>query len=174
MPLVLQRFNAWAKRQGLPPRSEASLRRKALGLGLSVVPQGEWVMIGAAARQIGRSIGCLQEWTRHGWLRHRRGTVWRPSLVALARERPHLFAGCNPDGLRELLQDAALTDAILAAYPARRAMPCRPRAVECITTGQVFPSMRAAGRALHLDGSAVALAVREDRPAGGLRFRLVA
>lgn len=174
VPLLVQRWNAWARRVGLPPRTEASLRRKAMALGLSLVARGEWVMIGAAARQMGRSIGCMQEWTRHGWLRHRRGVVWRPSLVALARERPHLFAGCDPDGLRQLLQDTELAEGILTAYPRCRAMPCRPRAVECVTTGQVFPSMRAAGRALHLDGSAVALAVREGRPAAGLRFRLVA
>lgn len=173
MPLLLQRWNTWARRMGMPPRTEASLRRKALELGLSLVPRGEWVAIGAAARQLGRSIGCLQEWTRHGWLRHRRGVIWRPSLVALARERPHLFAGCNSSGLRELLQDQELADGILAAYPRCRAMPCRPRPVECLTTGQVFPSLRAAGRALYLDGSAVALAVRKGREAAGLRFRLV-
>lgn len=170
---VVRRWNRWAAGQGIPLRSEASLRRKALALGRSVRPDGEWVAIGTAAQYLGRSESCLQKWIRHGWLRRRHGAIVRASLVALAQDRSHLFAGCPREGLLALLRDEGLADQLTASYPRSRAVPRQRRPVECIDTGEVFTSMRAAGRALHLDGSAVALAVREGRPAAGLRFRLV-
>lgn len=173
MPLVIQRWNTWARRVGLPPRTEASLRRKALELGLSVVPRGAWVSISEVRRLLDRSQSCLYGWVQAGWVQHRPGALHRASLQQLAMDRPHLFAGCPAEGLLELLRDPALAASIRAAHPRARSVPRRPQRVMCVTTGQVFPSMRAAGRRLHLDGSAIGKAVREGREAAGLRFRLV-
>lgn len=174
MDLAVTRWNRWAARQGIPQRSEASLRRKAFELGLSLVPDGAWVAMGIARRHLGRSQQCLNDWAAAGWVRHRPGALQRASLMRLAKRRPHLFAGCPPEGLLALLRDPVLVAGLVAAYPSRRAVPRAPQAVQCESTGQVFASQRAAGRALHLDGSAIGKALREDRPAAGLRFRLVA
>ena len=171
---VITSWNRWAARQGIPARSEASLRRKALELGLSVAARGAWVTVSEARRLLGRSQGCLYAWVQAGWVRHQTGTLQRASLQRLARERPWLFAGCPREGLAELLRDVALADQLVAAYPTRRSVPRTPQPVRCLSTGQVFPSMRAAGQAMHLDGSAIGKAIREGRPAAGLVFRLVA
>lgn len=174
MPLVLQHYNRWAERQGIPVRSEASLRRKALELGLSVVPRGSWVTLNEVRRLLKRSPGCIHGWAAAGWVRHCHGALHRGSLQRLARQRPHLFAGCPVDGLLELLRDEGLVAQLVAAHPQGRAIPRRPQAVECLETGQRFASFRAAGRALFLDGSGVGRAITEDREACGFRFRLVA
>ncbi|MEB3169071.1 MAG: hypothetical protein VKK97_10120, partial [Synechococcaceae cyanobacterium] len=137
MDLVHRRWNAWAQREGIPCRSEASLRRKALELGLSVVPDGQWVAVSIVRRHLERSQPCLYGWAEKGWIVHRPGAVLRSSLVRLARQRPHLFAGCPADGLLALLRDPALVDALVMAYPKARAVPRRSQRVECLTTGQV-------------------------------------
>lgn len=174
MPLVTRRWNQWAAQHGVPPRSEAGLRRKAHAMGWSVACCGAWVTLAAAARLLTRSRRSLQSWMQQGLVVHRRGVIQVASLRRLAQSRPWLFAGCPREGLLELLQDTGLVDQLVAAYPCRRSSPRAPHPVECISTGQRFESMRAAGRELYLDGSSIGKAIKEGREAAGLRFRLAA
>lgn len=174
MPLVVSRWNRWARRSGIPVRSEASLRRKALELGCSLRPNGEWVAMGAVLRCLGRSRQCIYQWVQAGLVLHQPGALQRASLVELARRKPNLFAGCPESGLLELLQDQSLVASLVAAYPRSRAVPRVKCPVFCLETGETYSSCRAAGRVLHLDGSAISKALQEGRAAAGLHFRLVA
>jgi hypothetical protein len=174
---VWREWNIWAKQQGLEPRSLMSLQKKAQALGETQACYGNWIGTGEVARLLGKHRSAIQNWYRAGWVRcHRAGrhsAVSRADLRRLARERPQLFAGSSHEGLVQLLEDERLADEIVTGFPQR--YPTRNQSIRVlwVDRGLVFPSYAAASRAAHVSPSAIARAIREGRPAAGMRFELL-
>lgn len=175
--IVWKEWNVWAKKNGLQPRSRASLQKKAQALGETQLCYGDWIRTGEVARLLGKHRSAIQNWYRAGWIRcYRAGrntSTPRIDLRRLARERPRLFAGCNREGLMLLLEDERLVDGILLEHPERYPTIHQDIRVLWVDRGLVFPSYSAAAKAAHVSPSTIARSIREGRTAAGLRFALL-
>ena len=172
---VAQQFNNWASRHGIPHRSVASLHKKLRALGGSCRCSGTWLQIGDVAQMLGKSRSTISLWCHnHPWIRyHKAGhnsSVNRDDLIRLARERPQLYAGTDRDNLILLLEDEELADSILERFPRRYWAKGRGKRVRWTDTGQVFETLKDAAAATNLDYSSIGKALRQGRPAAGLRF----
>lgn len=172
--LVVQQWNIWATRNGIPHRTSISLRRKLAAIGGTGRAFGSWLCLGDVARMLGKHRSTVLQWANAGFIRYHKGgpysSVNRDDLIQLARERPQLFAGTDRDNLLLLLEDADLADSILERYPRRYWGVGRGRRVRRVDTGQVFATCQAAAQAANLHYTAITKALREGRPAAGMRF----
>lgn len=172
--LVIEHWNAWAEREGIPIRTPGSLGRMADRLGDSRMPDGKWVGVGEVARALGRHPSVIWRWCRRGMVAYcrsgNRSAIKRASLRKLARKMPEAFCGSSRDGLLYVLEDAQLADAIRRDYPERIKGRGNGSPVRCIERDVVFPSCSAAGKALHMSESTVRLSLRTGKPVAGLRF----
>lgn len=166
-PIVVSCYRRWASQQGFPRRTAKALKTRAYLLGQSLRPTGQWLSSSAIAELMGKDRTTISRWALRGLVRRRQRLMCRADVVKLARERPWLFGGCKRGGLVQLLEDEALADMILAAYPKRC---CQTQPLLCVTTGRRFRSIHAAAAACYLDRSSLRIAIREDREVLGLRF----
>lgn len=174
---VCRAWNSWAGRHGIAPRSPQSIRKKAQWLGESFICTGRWVRVGDVAQLLGKHRSAIQKWHKAGWIHcyiaGHQSCVQRDELRRLARERPRLFAGCEREGLFQLLEDERLADWILEQYPERYQSCRNGKRVLWVDRGTVFPSYAAAGRAAHVCPKAIRLSIIEGRRACGYRFALL-
>jgi len=174
---VCREWNRWANKEGIPNRSPQSIRKKLTGLGESTVCLGRWVRLGDVAHLLGKDRSTIQKWANAGWVSYivygHQSCILRADLRRLARERPILFAGCDRQGLVQLLEDEDLAESILAAYPQRYQSSINGKRVLWVDRMQAFPSYAAAGRAAHICSKAIRLGVIEGRPVCGYRFVLL-
>ena len=175
--MVCQQFNGWAVRNGIPPRSTSSLEKRLRRLGTSRRTHGSWLCVGDVARMLGKNRSTVLLWATNGWIRHHKAgscsSVSRDDLIRLARERPRLYAGADRSNLLLLLEDEDLVTEILRQFPRRYCATGRGRRVRWMDTGQEFPTCRAAAKAANLHYTSVSKAIREGRPAAGLRFEAI-
>lgn len=171
---VCYRWNYWASREGLPPRSTHSLARKARKMGWTRFAWGDLVLTGDVARLLGKHRSTVQEWVRQGWItRHgsgRASALSRLELRQLARRKPQVFGGVPRGALVQLLELEELADWILEQAP-KRWQSCRnSHRVRWVDRGLVFNSYGEAGRAAHVNGKAIRNAIAEGRLVCGMRF----
>lgn len=166
-PVVVSCYRRWACQQGFPRRTAKALKTRAYLLGQSLRPTGQWLSSSAIAELLGRDRTGVCRWATCGWVRRRDRLMLRADVVKLARARPWLFGGCERGGLVQLLEDEALADSILAAYPKRS---CQLQPLLCVTTGKRYRSIHAAAAANYIDRRGLVIAMRENREVLGLRF----
>lgn len=172
--MVVQQFNIWATRSGLPHRTATGIRKKLRSLGASTRACGSWIGVGDVARMLGKHRSTILAWASSGLIRHHKAgphsTVNRDDLIKLARDAPLRFAGSDRTNLLLLLEDAELVDAILQRYPRPYCSTGRGRRVRWVDTGKVFATYQEAAEAANLHYSSISKALHEGRPAAGLRF----
>lgn len=178
LPELVQRYNAWAVRQRppLPHRSDKAIWRHACRQRISLRCCGDKLTISDAAALLGVTFERIRRWTRLGYLpTYRYGWLYlaRADLAAMAWERPELFCGISRDCLYQLLEDDDVCDFILRA-DGYRVGPHGQRRVRCIETGQIFPSMAAAGAAVHRNPFGISRAVRRGWAVANRHWELVA
>lgn len=175
---LCNRWNTWAKQQGVPRRSPDSLRKKAQEQGWTVLAWGDQVLIGTVAKLLGKHRSTIQEWVRSGWVTRcgngRSSAISRLELRQLARENPHLFGGVPRADLVQLLELEDLVDWILEQAPKRWQSSRNGTQVRWVDRGLVFPSYAAAGKAAHIDSKAIRRGAIEGKPVCGMRFERVA
>lgn len=168
-PVVPSRYNSWARRQGVPERTEIALRHRCEAEGFSRVCSGEYISTGTIRALTGAGWLTIQRWINTGQLivarSGRKLYINRRTLKRFIRQQPDYFNGLPVSSLTQLVDDATLAEK-LAAQP-RVWVAGKRRQVRCVDTGEVFPSAAAAGRRFHLSRSAVSLAVHGKRTAAG-------
>lgn len=178
LPEVVKRFNLWALRQQppLPRRSDAAIWRHACRQRISLRCCGDKLTISDAANLLGVTFARIRRWTRLGYLpTYHYGWLYvaRADLVAMAWERPELLCGIPRDRLYQLLEDEEVCDHILKA-DGYRVGPLGQRRVRCIETGQVFPSVAAAGAAVSRNPFGISRAVRRGWAVANRHWEFVA
>lgn len=186
--LLVRRYNAWAEENGLPRRTERALHQRIKELGLTIEPYGEYVRAASILSALRVSQNVIEGWIRKGWIapaKHRskpyrrvhwreRGPVRRSfrrrDLVRMARDHPEAFAGAPREGLYSLLEDADLCDAIRAAHPRRLGCLNPARPVKNLSTGETYPSIRAAAEATGLHATLIRASVNKGHRAKGTRW----
>lgn len=173
---VFTRYRHWARKNGYPERTDAAMRAVCEESHASRIATGRWINTGAVRQAMNIGYPMLQRLLSTGLLEGRReGRRWyvsRRNIRRLAQQQPELFAG-RPVSDLLLLLDNPRTAERLAARPAAW-LHGRPRAVQCIETGEVFDSLSAAGRYAHASRSAVYLAASGKREtAGGKHWRYI-
>lgn len=172
-PQVPPRFNAWARRHGLPERSELALCHRCEVEGFSRVCTGSYISTGTIRHLTGAGWLTIQRWINTGELvvarSGRKLYVSRDALRKFVRRRPEYFRGLPVWALTQLVDDEKLANQ-LASQP-RAWVVGKRRQVRCIETGEVFSSAAEAGRRFNLSRSAISLVVRGKRcVAGGRHF----
>lgn len=172
-PVVPSRYNSWARRQGLPERTEIALRQRCEAEGFSRVCSGEYISTGTIRSLTGAGWLTIQRWISTGQLivarSGRKLYINRRTLKKFIRQQPEYFRGLPVSSLTQLVDDQKLAER-LAAQP-RQWVIGKRRKVRCVETGEVFASAAEAGRRFHLSRSAISLAVLGKRDvAGGHRF----
>jgi hypothetical protein len=163
-------YNHWASCNGYPLRTRLALVVMAGRLRLSLRTYGSYVTPGLITSLLPFSAQVCDRWIRLGWLpvyrppgsRHR--YIARADLVAFARARPLELAGCSYEVLMQLLEDHALA-VLIAGFPSRRANT--PKAVLCVESGRVYPSICAAARAHYVVHRAITWAIETGNCAAG-------
>lgn len=177
-PLVVQRYNIWARRNGHPPRTELGMRRKVEQLGVSRRPVGAWITTGLVCQLLGVSTETPLRWLREGLipsLRFGKGAahnhyIKRTDLQKLARLKPHLFGGQDESTLVQLLDHERLAKALVAL---EMPSPKQSKPVVCIETGRRYPSIGKAARAVYVTPSRLQKVVgRVNRTAAGCHWRV--
>ena len=165
--VVVSMYRKWASTKAMPLRTPRAIKCQAYRLQQSLRPTGLWLSSSAIGEMLGKDRSTVKLWANNGWVKRRGRVMSRAGVQQLARDRPWIFGGCNRSGMVQLLEDEALVDSILEAYPSRYG---RPMQVVCSTTGRRYRSARAAAKACYLDRCTVTTAIREGREAFGLRF----
>lgn len=161
-------YNQQASEQGLPRRTKVALRARLQREHGTVVPEYDGWTVKGAARLLGFTRTRLQTWVRQGLLEApmvaRRRVIRTQALRALARQRPELFGGADPDGLAYALDDADWAQQILRDHP-RAQTHARP--VVRLEDGRVFRCMETAAACVGRKGTNIGRAVRTGKPCGG-------
>lgn len=176
-PRVPDAYNRWASDNGYVTRTAAAIWEKAHRIGCSSRQVGEWLTISDIARILAVDTNRIERWRRqfrailrpYAPFNGPRGSVYisRTNLRALARRHPDQMGGLDADRLFMLIEDRDLADHV-ATFPLRRGGPRRP--VRCIDTGETFPTIAAAARAVGLDKQCICQALARGWRAAGRRW----
>ena len=172
-PMVTPAFNCTR-----PPRTEMALRRKACKLGITRTSVGQFITAGAIAKMSGNDFEKVRRWVISGQLPARRygegnGHAYfisRKDLQNFARTYPERFGGLTEGQLVELLDSERLAAKIAAMELPRLVQRV---AVECVETGQRYPSISAAAKAAYVANSRMRTVVIEGTTANGRHYRRV-
>jgi hypothetical protein len=176
-PKVVEVYNRWAKRSGLPKRTKASILSTCSRHKISRKADGFFLTSGKIAELLGVAIDIPQRWAERGYVptihsgkQYDPRYFKRSDLVRLAKQRPDLFGGIERDRLFALLEDEDLADSIAARFPRRKGSGTPVQAVE---SGRIFPSVSAAARALHCTPQGIHSAMRINGTCAGFSWRKV-
>lgn len=182
---ICRHYNLWAATNGRPKRTRASL---VTALSRHRFPRravGSWVTTGGIAATLGLPSSTVEAWARRrdfpgvqGRQGERRpGTpryVYRPDLRDWAKKHPQLFGGIDRAALVMLLEDEELADWIADNYPRRpQGLEATARPVRRLDTGEVYPSLSAAGRAVYVHRKAIEEAIAFGRRSAGVHWEFV-
>lgn len=185
-PLIVRQYTRWAVKQGLPARSPYAIEQKLCKLGVSRIPVGRYITAGTLVKLLDISYTTVDRWVERGHLpayvfasgdprvhgvRPPRRVFKRSDVVQLAIDSPRLFAGTPRDQLFLLLENADLADNLAAQYPRRFGRDATP--VECVETGQEYPSITAAAKAVYVTKNCLGEAMKRGSRAGGYHWRMV-
>ncbi|ABB56750.1 hypothetical protein [Synechococcus elongatus] len=145
--VVYQRYRAIAKQNGWPERSKAALYYRSRLLGLRAVATDDNLNRYEVARQLGIQPHRVRTWVdRYPCLKSRKvGRCYRLSLADLrnfALKRPYLFWGVDEIGLANLIGETYAPHVLRKNH-----RKDTRRAVICVETGAVYPSLHQAARA---------------------------
>ena len=170
-------YNSWASKSGYPPRSANAIKCMMMRNKISRRAEGEWITCSYIAEVLGLKIDTPQRWAEKGFIncyrnrgRSTRRYFRRSDLVEMARKHPCLFGGIDRDSLLSLLEDEDLVDSIVAAYPRRRGSGTPVQAIE---SGRIFPSVRAAAKALYVTPQGIHSAMRINGTCAGYHWRRI-
>lgn len=153
-------YNAWARSEGHPQRTRNAIgkRIKVLNAG-SLIPVGDYLTTGSICLMLQCSDMVVHRWVKKGFIEaytfkgshyeqgrsnttdRRTFYFRRKEIVQLARDMPHLFAGCTKQNLFLLLEDEELSESIAENHPRRNGAP---RPIKNLDTGHTFPSAKKA------------------------------
>jgi hypothetical protein len=176
-PRVVETYNRWAKRAGFPVRTKAAVLNVCSRHKISRRAEGVFLTSGKIAEILGIKIDAPQRWAELGYVptihtgRQSDNRYFRRSdLVALAKQQPELFGGMDRDRLFLLLEDSDLADLIAARFPRRKGSGT---AVQAIESGRIFPSVRAAAKALYVTPQGIHSAMRINGTCAGYHWRRI-
>lgn len=168
---VRKRYNEWARRNGYPSRSVQSIYKTAKEVAGTARPTVDGWSLSEAADALGISADRLYDWRKKGYIPRRksggRTVVYRSDLLAIARERPHLFGGVDVDALHWLLEDRDWAEAIARDHPE---MLGQRRAIIRVSDGKVFPSIAAVNAVMGLTRGHLATSIRRGWLCKGERY----
>jgi hypothetical protein len=170
-------YNSWASKSGYPPRSVNAIKSMMSRSKISRRAEGEWITCSYIADVLGLKIDTPQRWAEKGFIecyRNRGRSTHRyfrrSDLVEMARKHPSLLGGIDRNNLLALLEDEDLVGFIAASHPRRKGsgMP-----VEAIESGRIFPSVKAAARALYVTPQGIHSAMRIGGTCAGFHWRRI-
>lgn len=172
-PMVTGAFNCTR-----PPRTELALRRKAYALRITRTCVGQFITCGTIAEMSGNDFEKVRRWVTSGKLPSRRfgegnGHAYfvnRKDLRTFAAKHPESFGGLTQGQLVVLLDSEKLAARIASMELPRLVQRV---AVECIETGQKFPSISAAAKAAYVAKERMRTVIREGTTANGRHYRRV-
>ena len=165
-------FNRAANRNGWMPRTAAAIRCQMNRLALSARPtEANW-NTGTLARTLGCSHSRTKKWRRDGAPFYRVGQRWSitaDGLRAWLRANPDRAFGLDRESLAWVIgPDAA--NQILAAAKQPTGIP---RPVRRVSDGRIFPSLRAAAQAVHVEAKSIGSSIRREGTCAGYRWEYV-
>jgi hypothetical protein len=176
-PKVIETYNRWAKRAGFPVRTKSAVLNACSRNKISRQAEGCFLTSGKIAEILDVAIDIPQRWAERSYVptihsgKHCDPRFFRRSdLVKLAKEQPELFGGIERDRLFLLLEDADLADSIAARFPRRKGSGT---AVQAIESGRIFPSVRAAAKALYVTPQGIHSAMRINGTCAGYHWRRI-
>lgn len=178
-PRLIGAYNTWAAKNGYPVRTAKALWMKANKSGFKLRAVGTFMKTGAIAEVLGINATTVEQWgIRYpDFPRQKIGAhyyIHRSDLRHWAAKHMHLLGGIPRSNLVQLLEDEDLADRICELHPMRpTGLETTAKAIRCITTDTVYPSISAAARAAHVTYQAIACAMRERRQCCGLQFELI-
>lgn len=175
-PIVHIYYNEWALESSFTKRTKRSVYCKINSLSLDKEMVDDWLTMAAVAKLLGIPEYAPRRWATCKMVKavkfsKRRGATWyvkRSQLISLAKRKPYLFGGINPDNLFNLFENKELADQIAFHYPRRMT---DPKAVVALETGKVFPSISAAARSAFVHPSSILHAIRTSGTSAGLHWR---
>jgi hypothetical protein len=174
------RYAQWAQSNGFPPRTHWAMAARLKRLGLTADGCGEWLTPGLIHKLLGiaknRPKGWVDRWPtilRPCCPSGPNGRIYirRRNLCQLAKLHPEEFRGISRSALVMLLESERLADQIVEAHPTPPTpsrIPSRP--VLNITTGDRFPSVTAAARAVYVHQSRITKAAVNGWRAAGCHW----
>ena len=163
--------------RGFPKRTEPAFRCKLRLLGIPLMPELDWYRLQQLADMFGGTRHSVAKLLKKGLRAEKESQhgnqpwfVSRAELRRFARKHPGLLREFDADGLFIALEDRSLVELILAQPLVRQPSRYNPTRVKCVETGNVYPSYRAAARAVFVDGSAVHAAALRGHRAGGYHW----
>lgn len=171
--MLALKFRRRAKARGWPIRTKSAIRTKLVKLKISTRTNsplrlddytstgGAAMILGCSKFRVARILDKprnaeIAQMVRSGRLRYVNPEGWR----RLARERPEVFRGLDPDRLFQLLEDRDLAEDIAARFP----LPYREHPIRCIETGRVWLSARKAAADLFVHPTSIFCAIKQQRP----------
>lgn len=176
------KYNRWAKKHGYPPRTKRAIDHLASKLGLSLLPDGDYVTTGYISRMLGISIYAPQRWVEDNLVEHKRrgkgkyAYISRKNLRGLARRKPYLFAGCSRENLYALLESEELAEEISENYRTRGLCftPInQQRLVHAVGTNLIFSSVGQAAKAVYVRRQVISRAIQRNWKAAGYHWEYV-
>lgn len=168
-------YNCWASANNYPKRSYYTILKTGYKHNLRFRPIGRQITHGVimhvleiTAHQAHLILDYCQ--TRQRSLKSRR-YVERVELRRIARRQPELFAMATRANLVQLLEDEGLADWILQHQPQRLGRNRKP--IRCVETGQVYPSILAASRAVPIDRNWLTRSIRRGTTAAGFHWTYI-
>ena len=176
-PDLCKRMRMLARKRGWPIRSNTAVRVRIDRLGLSQRCKEDNFSRTELSRLLGVHPCLVRKWINSYGLGYRKIArsqiaISIDHLKAFFQAHPQHFADIPLDKAAALLGDdftQAIYQRSLSVKPRRRR--CRP--VLCVDTGEVFPSVRAAGRAKFITYSAILDSMRRGGRSGGYQWQYV-
>jgi hypothetical protein len=170
---LVRLYSRWASANGYPRRTETAIRARLMNDHGTVVPEYDGWPTKTLARMLGINRTRIQLWTRHGDLVApmvgKRRVIRIQALRDLAQSKPHLFAGCDPEGLGYALDDAEWAQRILAEHPVPRTVA---KAVIRVEDGRRFRTIENAAHAVGRTAGNITRALQNGGTCAGYHWRL--
>lgn len=170
---IVEAIQQLDRRQRWPLRTETAIRVKLKRMGHTLKCVLDNLTPADLAKSLGINRDRVDAWVEKYGLPYRKvdnykGAIRLSDFQNWAREHPQKLAGIDQDCLEWLLQDAEFS-----AYCSNLPVPVqgRPQPVKDLTTGNVFPSFKAAARANYLEEHGIQAAIHRGGTAASKRWQ---
>jgi hypothetical protein len=169
---IEEAYRQIAAQKGWPPRTYNALKSKAQRLGLRQRCHLDNLTRAELGRVLGISHTRVKTWTKQGLpykqLSHTHTAVRVRDIRTFLLKNPDSAIGVNPEGLAWLLGDDAARKVL--GRITRKNVPGIPRPVVNLSTGKVYPHVKAAGSECFVAGISIAGAIRRNGTCAGYRW----
>lgn len=171
---IIKRLQRFQRRNGWKVRTDVAILLKLKRMKISRKPTLDNFSGSDLARLLGVDRERVRLWTRCHELPFRRihrncTAISTADFVEWAGKNPELVAGINPENLEWL----GLPSELIEDVPTVRVVRSAPRPVRCVDTGEVFRSVKEAGRRKYVNAKNIPAAIARDGSTGGLRWEYV-